>query len=171
MKKTDLPFLPEFFDRYIFLVPEDIHLVDGLQKSKFDLQEIQPNLEKFQDFRYAPEKWTPKDILQHIIDCERIMIYRALAFSRGDKNMLHGFDEMLYAKNANSSARTIQDLLNEFHLLRDSSILFFNNLTEAMLLREGIVYGTKNTALALGFVVIGHVKHHINVLHDRYFMT
>ncbi|WP_010181824.1 DinB family protein [Aquimarina agarilytica] len=165
----DLKFMPKFFDRYIDLVPNDINLLDGLKKSSTDFYDCQHLLEKYQDYSYEVGKWTPKDILQHIIDNEKIQTYRALAFSRNDKSIMPGYDQNLYADHSNAKNRTITDLLKEFELVRGSSILFFESLNEEMYHTKGICFEVEVTPLALGFLNIGHAKHHLNVLNEKYF--
>lgn len=169
MKKSDLKFMPAFFDRYINLVPENETLLEGLERTKNIFAEFETVLEEYQDFRYEKGKWSPKDILQHIIDTERIQAYRALVFSRNDAKILPGYEENLYARNTNASDRTIADLLEEYKIVRESSIFLFKNFSEEMVQREGACFGVKMTSLALGFVLIGHPLHHLNILKERYF--
>lgn len=169
MTIKDLPYMPPFFDQYILQVSEDTHLISGLSKTKNDFDNIKEQLLSKQDYRYQPEKWTPKDILQHVIDNERIQTYRALAFARGDKAILPGFDEQLYAQNTNANDRTIEELLEEFMLIRRATIILFKGFSEEQLLNEGVAFEVKVTPAALGFQLIGHMKHHIRVLHEQYF--
>jgi len=168
MKKSDLKYMPEFFDRYINLIPENETLLEGLERTKSIFLDIKTDLEAHQDFRYAEGKWTPKDMLQHIIDTERIQAYRALVFSRNDSRTLPGYEENLYAKNTNASDRTIADLLEEYKIVRESSVFLFKNFSEEMLQREGNCFKVQMTSLALGFVIIGHPMHHLNILKERY---
>ncbi len=170
MKTKDLPYLPEFFDRYINLVPEELDLLDALESFKTVFDDLEDIIIPYENFRYEEGKWTPKDIIQHIIDTERILSYRALAFSRGDINVLPGFDEERYARNTTAANRTVSDLLKEFKIVRSATIQLFKNMTDTMLLGEGICFNQKITSLALGFVIIGHPLHHINTLKERYFV-
>ncbi|WP_010521420.1 DinB family protein [Aquimarina agarivorans] len=169
MKKQDLAFMPKYFDRYINLVPDDVHLLDELKNTSSVFENCKEQLEQYQDYKYQAGKWTPKDILQHIIDNERIQTYRALAFSRNDKNVMPGYDQNLYADHSNAEARSISDLLKEFELVRASSILLFENFTEAMFHKKGWCFELEITPLAIGFLNIGHSQHHLNVLNDKYF--
>ncbi len=161
--------MPEFYDRYINLVPENMALVEGLKASRSDYHEIKNLLEKHQDFRYEKDKWSPKDILQHVIDNERIQAYRALAISRCEENTLYGYDQNAYAEHTNASQRSIPDLLEEFRTVRDANIYLFKSFTNSMLLKEGVCSNIKVTPLALGLVNIGHAIHHLKVLCERYF--
>lgn len=168
MKKDFLTPLPKFFDRYINLC-EDVDLVEGL--TKFSPEALFKDLdffEKIGDFTYQPNKWTVKQIIQHCIDTERIMAYRALCFARKDPNKLPGFEENDYAIQANVSQRTLKDLLEEFSLLRQSNILMFKNIDNSNLLNLGKANNSEICALHLGFVIIGHPIHHINIIKERY---
>jgi hypothetical protein len=169
MKKSDLKFMPKFFDRYINLISDLDTVLESLENSKNDLVEIKELLETHQNYRYEAGKWTPKELVQHIIDTERILSYRALVYARNDANVLPGFDENLYANNIDVSKRSIEDLLEEFQIVRASSLFLFKNLSNEALHREGTCFNVKMTSLALGFVIAGHPKHHINILKERYF--
>lgn len=160
--------MPQFFDRYINLA-EDVDLMDALAKTAhFD--ELIPisTLEALGDRRYAPGKWTVNDILQHIIDNERIMTYRALRFARNDQTALPGYDEDLLAASALATRRTVADLCNEYTLVRQSSLALFQSFDDQMLVRSGICFNQTVSALALGFVLVGHPIHHANIIRERY---
>ncbi|SHH54169.1 DinB family protein [Flavobacterium defluvii] len=124
-------------------------------------------MDKF-DYRYAEGKWTIKDIIQHVIDTERIFAYRALRFSRNDQTPLPNFEEEDYAKNTDAGSRSIQDLLTEFSAVRHSTLLFYKSLSEEQLKRIGTASGNQISVRALGFVMIGHQKHHQKVFQERY---
>ncbi len=124
-------------------------------------------MDKF-DYRYAEGKWTIKDIIQHVIDTERIFAYRALRFSRNDKTPLPSFEESDYADNTDSNKRSIQDLLTEFSAVRHSTLLFYKSLSEEQLKRIGTASNLQISVRALGFVIIGHQKHHQKVFEERY---
>jgi hypothetical protein len=168
MKKSSIHPMPLFFERYIHNL-EDMDLMDGLKNT---LSLFDPELEQLNrvaDKRYALGKWTPKDILQHIIDNERIQAYRALRIARNDKTVLPGYDEELLARNANAAYKTIADLVEEFKMVRQSNIMLFKSMTDEVLLRTGICYQVEISVLALGFVLVGHQIHHMQVLRERYY--
>ena len=119
-------------------------------------------------YRYAEGKWTIKELLQHLTDTERIMCYRALRFSRNDKADLPGFEENWYVENSNGNERKIQDLLNEFALVRKSTIALFKSFTTKMLSTIGTIDGNNMSVRALGFIVTGHQLHHLKVINERY---
>ncbi|KIQ14584.1 MULTISPECIES: DinB family protein [Flavobacterium] len=147
----------------------DVNLIEELEISLHDFIRFVQNIpmDKF-DYRYAEGKWTIKDIIQHLIDCERIFAYRALRFSRNDKTALASFEEDDYANNTNANGRSIQDLLTELSALRHSNLLFYKSLSEEQLKRIGTASNIQISVRALGFVIIGHQKHHQKVFEERY---
>lgn len=160
--------MPQFFDRYINLA-QNIDIVEALtQTASFDSVLPKETAEALGELRYAPGKWTVKDIVQHVIDNERIMSYRAVRFARNDKTALPGYDEELLGANALANRRTIADLYEEYAVVRQSSIALFRSFDEEMLLRSGICFNQTISALALGFVLVGHVIHHGNIIRERY---
>lgn len=168
MTKSDIPALPQFFDRYIHLV-QDIDIVDALtQQASFNSLIPLETLDALGDLRYAPGKWTGKDILQHVIDTERIMTYRAMRFARNDKTALPGFDEDPFAHSAQANRRTLADLYDEFASVRQATIWLFKSVDDEMLVRSGTASNQTISVLALGFVVVGHARHHAAILQERY---
>jgi hypothetical protein len=169
MKKELIGEFPKFFDRYINLV-EDLSLFELFEKYSPDL--VFNDLKKYNqigDEIYAHGKWTIKDILQHCIDTERIMAYRALCFARNDDTILPGFDENQYAKNTSTKNATIEDLITEFSLVRKSNVWLFKSFDKTMLLRKGTANLTRISPLALGFVIVGHALHHEQIIKERYY--
>jgi uncharacterized damage-inducible protein DinB len=148
---------------------ENVELLEELEISLHDFIKFVQNipLEKF-DYRYAEEKWTIKDIIQHIIDAERIFSYRALRISRNDKTPLPGFEENEFVKNTNANNRNIQELLTEFSAVRHSNLFLFKSFSQEQLTRMGVVSDNEVSVRALGFLIIGHQKHHQKVFQERY---
>jgi hypothetical protein len=168
MKKSDIHPMPKFFDRYINLA-EDDEIVLSLEKNLLVLDNL--NMEQLKALGekvYASGKWTIKDIFQHLIDNERIQTYRALRFSRNDKTVLPGYDENLLTKNTNTSQQSLQSIIEELKLVRQSSILLYKSFSDEMLLRTGICFQVEISVLALGFQLSGHQIHHLNVIRERY---
>lgn len=124
-------------------------------------------MDKF-DYRYAEGKWTIKDIIQHVIDTERIFAYRALRISRNDITPLPGFEENDYVENSKANERGIQDLLAEFSAVRYSTLFLFKSFSEEQLKRMGTASGTAISVRAIGFIIIGHQKHHQHIFQERY---
>ena len=147
----------------------DVDLLEELEISVHRLIRFVQDIpmDKF-DYRYAEGKWTIKDILQHLIDAERIFGYRALRFARSDKSPLSSFNENAYVDIAHANKRSIQDLLTELAVVRQSTLSLFKSLTHEELLRMGIASNNQMSVRALGFVIIGHQNHHQNVFQERY---
>lgn len=124
-------------------------------------------MDKF-DYRYAEGKWTIKDILQHLIDAERIFAYRALRFARKDQTPLPGFEENEYVKAFDANQRSIQDLLTEVAVVRQATIALFKSFDQDALIRIGTASSSPMSVRALGFVIIGHQNHHQRVFQERY---
>lgn len=120
------------------------------------------------DYRYQPEKWSIKDILLHLIDCERIFQYRALRISRNDKTALSGFEENDYAIEGNATNRSLDSLVDEYKSVREATITLFNTFTNEGLLRIGNASGKDISVRAIGYIILGHELHHINIIKDRY---
>ncbi len=156
------------FHNYINQVTED-ELAEAFDKQSASFVRFLETIpvEKY-DYRYAQDKWTIKEVLQHIIDAERIFSYRALRFARKDTTPLSGFDENLFAANAKADARPWDKLAEEFKVVRRSSELLFNSFDEDQLQSNGISSNSPNYVLALGFIVIGHAMHHQKIIKERY---
>lgn len=154
---------------YIAQVSDEYTLVEELEISVHRLVKFvrEIPMDKF-DYRYAEGKWTIKDIILHLIDAERIFAYRALRFARNDKTELPGFDENNYVDEANANSRSIQDLLTELLVVRQSTLSLFKSFSEEQLLRVGIASNNPMSVRALGFVIIGHQNHHQKIFQERY---
>lgn len=158
-----------FYGGYINQVSDEYTLVEELEISVHRLVKFvrEIPMDKF-DYRYAEGKWTIKDILQHLIDAERVFAYRALRFARNDKTGLPGFEEDDYVLEANANKRSIQDLLTELLIVRQSTLALFKSFNNEQLLRIGIASNNPMSVRALGFVIIGHQNHHQKVFEERY---
>ncbi len=140
-------------------------LKNGLSNTKSFFQDL-PG-ERL-NYSYAEGKWTPKDILQHITDTERVFAYRALSFARSENANLAGFDENIFAENALAGNKTLSDLLDEYIAVRTATILLFKNLTHQHLTQIGTANGSKMSVRAIGFIICGHEIHHCNIIKERY---
>jgi hypothetical protein len=170
MYKSDITTMPEYFDRYIALT-KDVSVVDAL---KISLEELQnAPLDKWRNLgenTYAKGKWTVKDMIQHVIDTERVFAYRITAIARGDKQNMLPFDEEDYGKNALANRRNLEEIVEELILIRKANILLFQSFTNDMLQQDGNSFnGMKYSPLALGFAIVGHQQWHFNVLEERYY--
>lgn len=148
---------------------DNVNLIEELEICLHDfirfVQDIP--MDKF-DYRYAEGKWTIKDIIQHIIDAERIFSYRALRISRNDQTPLPGFEENDYVEHTNANARSIQELLTEMATVRQSTLLLFKSFTDEQLQVMGTASNHPISVRAIGFLVIGHQKHHQRIFKERY---
>ncbi|WP_129716871.1 DinB family protein [Pedobacter sp. SYP-B3415] len=124
---------------------------------------------QLESYAYAPGKWTMKELLGHMVDTERILVFRLTAFARNDKTALPGFEEDDYVRYADFAGRQLDDLVQEFVLLRKSNLFLFRGLTEAQLDRRGTMTdGRIISVRALLYVIAGHVNHHQRVLETKY---
>jgi uncharacterized damage-inducible protein DinB len=171
MKKSELQSneYAAFYSGYVNNVTEEYMLIEELEISIHRFVKFVQNIpmDKF-DYRYAEGKWTIKDIIQHLIDAERIFAYRALCFARNDKTELPGFEENDYVVEANANQKSIQDLLSDFLVVRHATMSLFKSFSSDQLLRVGIASKNPMSVRALGFVIIGHQNHHQNVFIERY---
>ncbi|HVX50402.1 MAG TPA: DinB family protein, partial [Chitinophagaceae bacterium] len=120
------------------------------------------------DHAYAEGKWTIIELLQHVIDAERVFTYRALRFARKDATPLAGFDENDYAANSMAGSRNFDELKEEFAALRKATDIFFSSLNEEQLQQGGTSNNRYITVNALAFITYGHLLHHINIIKERY---
>lgn len=167
-KKSNVGIYAPHFYPYIKLVEnEDLKTVlqDQMQKTEDFFNSIPE--EKYL-FKYAPGKWSIKEVIQHIIDTERVFAYRALAFSRKDVHTLPSMDENSYAINSNADNRKFRDLTDEFLTVRKSSIFLFNSFSSQQLDELGKTSDYEMSTKAMGYTIAGHAAHHINILKERY---
>jgi len=124
--------------------------------------------EQIGNYRYAEGKWTIKEVIQHVIDTERIMNYRALRIVRGDKLILPGYDENAYVAGLDLSERKLSDLIEEYLAVRKSTIYLFNGVTEEQSKLIGNANGYEISVRAIAYVLVGHAQHHFMMLKKRY---
>ena len=157
-----------YFKKYINLNPEK-EVVSGLENSMTATVKFFTELpEDKLNYKYEVGKWSPKDILQHIIDSERVFAYRSLVFARFDETVLPGFDENKYAASVDTIDVSINDLLIQYELVRRNTIALFQSFSEKSMKNIGNSNGNLNSVRALGFLIPGHEIHHINVIKERY---
>jgi len=169
MRKNQINPMPKYFDRYIALA-DDTTLFQVLSISLDELKNLPiEKLHALGNQVYAPNKWTIKDIFQHILDTERIFAYRALAFSRGEKMKMLSFDEEAYATEANANTREIEVIIKELILVRESFIAMYKSFSDTMLLKSGKGFTGENSVLAIGFLIAGHQRWHWKVIEEKYF--
>ncbi len=120
------------------------------------------------EHRYAPDKWSVKEVVGHVNDAERIFAYRALRISRGDATPLPGWDQDTYVARAQFGRRTLGDLLAEFGAVRAATVSLFRAMTDEESRRTGSANGVAVTARALAYIAAGHEGHHTRILGERY---
>ncbi|MBI9040163.1 DinB family protein [Lutibacter sp.] len=144
-------------------------LFETLHKSSEDLLITIKHLpEEKLMYSYQEGKWTIKELVQHIIDAERVLSYRALRFSRNDATDLPGFNEDWYVANSNGNNRSIEDLLTEFSFVRNSTIQLLKSFTDEMFEFTGSIDGSDMSVRALAFIIAGHQMHHLKVIKEKY---
>ena len=169
MLLSQLSPLPEYFDIYI-LKCDDVELLDAIKISINELENAP--LEKWKqlgDKTYAPGKWTVKEILQHLIDTERIFCYRALTYARGEKNTVLSFEEDDYAKASEANNRTLESLVDELMSAHLSALTLFQSFTQSMLQKMCTGFKGKYSVASVGFILPGHQRWHFEILEERYY--
>lgn len=158
-----------FYRNYIELVRNDRPLLDALVKGKEKNVAFYKDIPE-QKWHYAYEsgKWSILEVLQHIIDTERIFSYRALRIGRGDKTPLAGFEQDDYIKPSRANERSMHDLIEEYSLVRDCTINLFKGFDDEALANTGTSSDAALSARAAGFIICGHEVHHANIISARY---
>ncbi|HSQ44136.1 MAG TPA: DinB family protein [Ginsengibacter sp.] len=159
---------PVYFQRYINQVKEDdlkLAFKNQMPAAEIFFQSIS---KEFSMRKYAEDKWTIKEVLQHIIDAERVFSYRAMCFARKEQSILPSFDENSYTINSHANGRDWNEMIEEFTATRKSSEYLFNSFTDDALNTVGKASDYTITAAALGFITVGHVEHHIRIIQERY---
>ncbi len=169
MMRPDTDEFDPYYSTYVSLISGD-NVLPILDKQPSELNALFVNVpEERGIFAYDVGKWTIKELLSHIIDGERMFAYRILRISRGDTTPIEGFEQDGYIENSNADNRSFADLITEFDLLRRANMLMFNNLSPEAARRLGTASGKAVSVRALAYIMAGHVKHHINILNERYF--
>ena len=157
-----------YFEKYIALVPGGDFLEILKEQHEELIRRLTPLNEDQANFRYAPDKWSIKEIIGHISDAERVFAYRLLCIARGDQTPLPSFEQDDYIRTANFSARTLKDILHEFSVVREASVALIRSLDDAAWQRRGVASQKEITAQALVFIIAGHERHHGIILGERY---
>ena len=158
----------KYYHTYVEKVP-DGNLLTNLKKVHQDTQEFFKNVGEINgNYRYAPGKWSLKEVLIHLIDAEQVFAYRALRFARKDATPLPGFDENAYVDAVDVSHRTIKDLMKEYKATRNLTITMFKHFDERMFDQRGTASNNEMSVRGLAYCIIGHEIHHRNVIKERY---
>ena len=157
-----------YYTNYIALVKED-DLMEGFRAQQQQIDTFLASITEEQSTQaYAPGKWTIKELMLHIIDTERVFGYRAMCFARGEKQSLPGFDENEFAAASKAVQLSWKDLLTQLQTLRASSISLFAGFDEEQLNASGKANNNPLSVRAAGFIILGHLYHHVNILKERY---
>ena len=166
--RPELETIPSYYRNYVALVAES----DPVKAMRASMEHMQALVRRLPEdkagHRYAEGKWSIREVLCHLMDGERIFACRALRFARGDRTPLPGYDQDLYAPQANAAARTLARLADEMLRLRASTIDLFESFNPEALARSGEANQNILSVLALGFIIAGHEVHHLKVLRERY---
>jgi hypothetical protein len=157
---------PVWAEQYISLVEGDV--MELLKRQASEFSDFINSLIEKADYAYAPGKWTIKQLIGHIIDTERILVYRLTCFARGENHALPGFEEDDYVANAHFQDRSLLSLSEEFSLLRRANMYLFDSLSEKDLNRSGTASERQITVRALLYVIPGHIIHHTQIIKSRY---
>lgn len=168
MTNVDLSRIPEYYHRYVNLAI-DADLKTAFERHQTELISFLKDIPKKKwNYRYAEGKWSVKEVVQHIIDAERVFSYRALCFARKDPSPLPSFDENVFAENSKADRRSKKDLLKELKTVQQASAQLFNSFDEEQLEQPGIASGKPTYVKGVGYILVGHARHHKNILEERY---
>ena len=160
---------PGYFSGYVNFFEEGTDIISILEQNQLFLSELLENLPDDKlDYSYQEGKWSIKELILHIMDCERIFLTRALRIARNDKTELPGFDQDVIAPYSGASQRSKESLVREYNAIRNNTLEFFRNAPDESFSRSGIVNGHKHTVASIAFQIAGHEQHHIKILKERY---
>jgi uncharacterized damage-inducible protein DinB len=159
---------PPYYEKYFAQLPQ-VPVMDLLEQQWTELRELLSGLSEEQAQRpYAAGKWNTKQVLGHLMDTERIKLYRALCIGRGEEQPLPGYDENAYVAQGGFSERTLNNLLQEYELVRQHSLAFFQHLAAEAFNRRGRANHSPMTVRAILTVIVAHERHHLNLFKERY---
>lgn len=168
MPRPELDKVPSWYHGYINAVEGSDFLTAMKKQTPVFFRMLAKIPPAKRSYRYAKGKWTIQELFQHIIDGERVFAYRALCFARKDKTPLPSFDENEYAVNSKANKRDWNEMVAEFKAVRLSSELMFSSFDKDQLRSIGIANHNPVSVLAIGFILVGHLAHHMNILNERY---
>jgi uncharacterized damage-inducible protein DinB len=158
-----------YYERYISLIQEN-DILATLDRQRREMVLLLSGLSEEQgDFRYAPEKWSAKEVLGHVCDTERIFAYRALRISRGDATPMEGFEQDDYVKNGPFARHAIAEVIEDYIAVRRATISLLRSLEEAAWSRRGVANKNEVTVRAIAYTIAGHEVHHRGILEEKYF--
>jgi len=154
---------------YISLLPDDGEVIMHLRNNLVTVKNFIASIpEEKLTYRYAPDKWTIKEVLVHVIDTERIFAYRALRFARNDKTALPGYEQNDYVPYSRANERSLESIFREYSAVRVATLSFFESLSGEDFLRSGTANGNPASVRALAYQIAGHELHHVKIIKERY---
>lgn len=160
---------PEYYHRYVEAITDD-DVLDVLADQVDELLKMFDGMDDARTlYRYADGKWSVREVLGHLLDSERIFGMRALCIARGEQQSLPGFDENTYVASALFDERPLASILDEWQALRIANVIMFQSFDDDAWSRTGTANNKSVTVNALAWIIAGHVRHHLNILHERYF--
>jgi len=157
-----------FYAGYVGLVPDGDFLALLEQQGAATQKLLRPIGEATSQHRYAPDKWSIREVIGHVADSERVFTYRALRFARGDATPLPGYDEKQWGVTTNAHSRTLVSLLDDLQALRAATLTLFRGFADADWDRSGIASNNPVTVRGLAYIVAGHERHHVKIVKERY---
>ena len=157
-----------YFEAYVSEVPED-RILPLLVGQVDDVRRVLgPVEEQRAGHRYAEGKWSIRQVVGHLADTERLFAYRALCFARGEQQQLPGFDENAYVAEGGFDSVPLGELVEEFCVAREGSVLLYRHLPDGAGAGGGLANQKVLTVRSLAYILVGHVRHHLRILHERY---
>jgi uncharacterized damage-inducible protein DinB len=160
-----------YYDRYISLVAGS-DILSTLDAQRRDTMMLLCGRDEDEgDFRYAPDKWTAKQVLGHLCDTERVFAYRALRIARGDQTPMEGFEQDDYIRNGPFAVTSLAEIIDDYIAVRHATLTLLRNLEEPAWTRRGVANKNEVTVRALAYIIAGHELHHRRILEEKYFKT
>lgn len=157
-----------YYDTYVKLVPNE-NILTALEREGAHTQKVLRAIDEAKSqHRYAPGKWSIREVVGHIADSERVFTYRALRFARSDATELPGFDQDEWSRTTNAHSRTLASLLDDLQALRAATISLFRGFDDGAWDRSGVASKNPVTVRALAYIVAGHEHHHLTIVKERY---
>ena len=168
MARPDLAKVPAWYHRYIDRVSEN-NLAEAFSNQTSSFIAFMKNIPADKRlFRYAEGKWSIQEVFQHVIDGERVFSYRAMCFARKESHPLPSFDENSYAANSRADSRNWNEMIEEFSALRKATEILYKSFDDEQLESVGVASGNPVSVLGIGFIIVGHVAHHLAIIRERY---
>ena len=157
-----------YYQKYVSLIPNG-NILQMMEKQNEQFCEFLAQFdEERANYSYEDGKWTLKEVIGHLIDVELVFMYRALRFSRNDKESLHGFEQDDFIANSDFSKLTLSELVEQFYHMRKAAIPMFNSFTDEMCNRKGKASDSSFSVKAIAYIMVGHVIHHMKIIHSKY---